>query len=94
EPVDNLRELVAVKIACRDVRASRLDAGPEAIKVHLDEETPLNPGELVQLVRESDGDFELTSDRNLLYSLDDDEADRPLEVARWLMDRLQTVRTP
>ena len=42
EPVLNLRQIVAVKIGLRQIRARRLDAGPSAISVELDQKTPLD----------------------------------------------------
>jgi transcription-repair coupling factor (superfamily II helicase) len=94
EPVRNLRGVVAVKIGCKKLRAPNFDAGESAIRVELREDTPLAPDRLLELVDASDGRLELKPDKSLLYSLDSEEADEPLETSQRLVDRLLTARQP
>ncbi len=92
EPVDNLRDLVSIKVGCRQLRATQLDAGPSAIRIQLREDTTLAPDAVADLIRESHGDLELTDDMNLLYSLDPEQSAHLLETSRELIDRLLTLR--
>ena len=92
EPVQNLRDVVSIKVGCRQLRAPQLDAGPSAIRIQLREDTTLAPDAVADLIRESRGKLELTDEMNLLYSLDPEESAHPLETARELLDRLLTLR--
>jgi transcription-repair coupling factor (superfamily II helicase) len=91
ETVRNLRDLLAVKVGCRLIRARRLDTGPSAIQIRLDQSTPLRPEQLVELSEETNGRFEITKSMKLLYSLKPDESARPLETTRQLVDRLLSM---
>ncbi len=93
-PVRNLRGVVSIKIGCRQLRAPKFDAGPSAIRVELREDTPLAPDRLLELIDDSEGKLELKPDKSLLYSLDPEEADEPLETSRRLIERLSTARQP
>ncbi|MFW5966855.1 MAG: TRCF domain-containing protein, partial [Persicimonas sp.] len=92
EPVRNLRDVIAIKTACRELRARRLDTGPSAISVELDESTTLRPEELVEYVRETSGRLRITDEMKLIYSLKPDESARPLETTRAFVEKLLTYR--
>ncbi|MFP4599854.1 MAG: transcription-repair coupling factor [Persicimonas sp.] len=90
--VRNLRDVIAVKAACRELRARRLDTGPSAISVDLDETTTLDPAKVVELVHETRGRLRLTDDMKLIYSLKPDESARPLQTTRDFVEKLLTYR--
>jgi transcription-repair coupling factor (superfamily II helicase) len=92
EPVRNLRGVIAVKAACRQLRATRLDTGPSAISVELDESTTLAPEKVIELVHDSRGRLRITDDMKLIYSLKPDESARPLETTRAFVEKLLTYR--
>ncbi len=88
DAVRALRAIVSIKIGLRDLRARRLDAGPAAISVELDETTTLRPEAVVKMVQESRGRMRLTESMKVVWSLKPDESARPLESSRALVDRL------
>lgn len=92
DPVRNLYEIVAVKIALRQMRARRLDAGPAAISVELDSTTTLRPGAVVKLVQESRGKLRLMDNMKIVYNLKPDESAQPLKTARMLVNALMAAR--
>ena len=92
EPVKNLYEIVAVKIALRQLRARRLDAGPSAISIDLDQTTTLRPQAVLGLVHESRGKLRLTEQMKLIYQLKPDESAQPLKTSRMLVDALLAAR--
>ena len=83
-----LRDVVSIKIGLRDLRAKRLDAGPSAISIELDETTTLKPEAVVKMVQESRGRLRLTGAMKIVWSLKPDESARPLESSRAMVDRL------
>jgi transcription-repair coupling factor (superfamily II helicase) len=87
-PVRNLRDVVSIKIGCRQLRADQLDAGPSAISIEFQDDTPIQPDRVVDLVHETRGRLELTSNRKVIYSLKPDESAKPLETSRKLVDKL------
>jgi transcription-repair coupling factor (superfamily II helicase) len=92
EPVRNLRDIIAVKAACRQLRARRLDTGPSAISVELDESTTLAPEKVVDFIHETRGRLRITDEMKLIYSLKPDESARPLETTRAFVEKLLTYR--
>lgn len=92
EPVRNLRDVIAVKTACRQLRARRLDCGPSAISVELDESTTLAPEKVIEFVHATRGRLRITDEMKLIYSLKPDESARPLETTRGFVEKLLTYR--
>jgi transcription-repair coupling factor (superfamily II helicase) len=92
EAVRNLRDVIAVKTACRQLRARRLDTGPGAISVELDESTTLAPEKILDFVHETRGRLRITDEMKLIYSLKPDESARPLETTRAFVEKLLTYR--
>lgn len=88
DSVQNLRQIVAVKIGLRRMRARKLDAGPSAISIELDPKTALDPGEVLRLVEESRGRLVINADMKLIYKLRPDESAAPLKTSRKLIDTL------
>ena len=86
--VQNLRQIVAIKIGLRQMRARRLDAGPSAIVIHLDQSTKLDPQAIMSLVQQSRGKLRVTQDMRIALSLKPDESAAPLKTSRKLIDML------
>ena len=87
----SLRRLIAIKVDLRRLRAPRLDAGMSAISIELDESTPLDPGQVVEMVNASGGRWELTSEMKLIYRLKVDESSRPMKTSRKILDKLLSL---
>jgi transcription-repair coupling factor (superfamily II helicase) len=88
ESVRNLRDIIAIKVGLRQIKAYRLDAGYTAISVELSQSTTLNPARVVQMVNESGGRWRLTAEMKLIYALKVDESARPLKTSKELMEML------
>lgn len=92
EAVQNLRDIIELKVSLRDLRARRLDVGPSAIRVELDPTTPIRPDRIVSYMNESRGKLKLTKDMRLIYKLLPDESAEPLNSARQLLRILSEMR--
>lgn len=92
DSVQSLRQIVAVKIGLRDLRARRLDAGPAAISIELDSRTTLSPDAVLEMVRTSRGKIQINADMKLIYRLKPDESAQPLRTSRKLVDMLLALR--
>lgn len=88
DSVRNLRDVIAVKINLRKLRARRLDAGVSAISIELDATTPLDPARVVEMVHASRGRWRLTADMKLIFALRPDESARPLQTSREMLEML------
>ena len=86
--VRNLKQIVAIKIGLRQIRARRLDAGPSAIVIHLDQQTRLDPKAVMALVEQSRGKLRVTEDMRLALKLKPDESAAPLKTSIQLIDML------
>ena len=86
--VHQLRQIVAIKIACRALRVSKLDAGPSAISLDIGQGTPLLPQEVLGMVQRAGRRMSLTSEMKLVLHLKPDEAAAPLKTAKRLLDTL------
>lgn len=86
--VANLRQIVAIKIGLRQMRAQRLDAGPSAISIELDATTRLSPQAVLEMVEKSRGKLTLTAQMKLIYKLKPDESAAPMRTSRNLIDSL------
>ncbi|MBA2661726.1 MAG: transcription-repair coupling factor [Bradymonadaceae bacterium] len=88
DEVRNLRDVIAIKVNLRLLRARRLDAGINAISIELDASTTLDPARVVDLVHETRGRWRLTSDMKLIFTLKPDESARPLQTSREVLNAL------
>ncbi|MFU8805830.1 MAG: transcription-repair coupling factor, partial [Bradymonadaceae bacterium] len=88
ESVRNLRDLIAIKVGLRQIRAYRLDAGYTAISIELANTTTLNPASVVAMVNAGGGRWRLTEQMKLIYSLKVDESARPLKTSKEILDVL------
>lgn len=88
EPVQNLREIIRLKIRLRALRAPRLDVGPSNISVELDRSTPVRPDRIVNWMQKSRGKVRLTKDMKVVYKLLPAESANPIRSAHELLDQL------
>jgi transcription-repair coupling factor (superfamily II helicase) len=89
--VDNLVEMIHVKVSMRRLRAIKLDVGPSAISIELDRSTTLRPEPILSLVKAHKGRLVVGKDRKLTYYLKPDESARPMASARYLIEQLVHV---
>ena len=88
KPVQNLREIIRLKIRLRMLRALRLDAGPSNISVELDPSTPVRPDKIVRWMQESRGKVRLTKEMKVIFKLTPAESAAPIQSAHTLLDEL------
>lgn len=91
ESIRNLRDIIAIKVALRQMRAYRLDAGFSAISIELSSSTTLNPASVVAMVNASGGRWRLTAEMKLIYSLRVDESARPLKTSKDIVTQLLSL---
>lgn len=92
EEVRNLRDVIAIKAACRQLSATRFDCGPSAISIELDPRTSLAPEKVVAFIHETRGRLRLTEEMKLIFSLTPEESARPLETSRAFVEKLLNYR--
>jgi len=73
--VDALREVVAIKIGMRRLRADRLDAGAGAVEIQLNEKPRMTPKQAMALIHTFLGRYRVTPDRKFIRTLTPEEAD-------------------
>jgi len=69
DEVDNLSELMLLKIEMRDLRLRALEAGPGRLVITLGADALLEPAKLAKLVQRSRGAYRLTPDMKLIAKL-------------------------
>jgi len=70
EEVDNLQELMMLKIDLRRLRLRQMDGGPGRVVVTLGTDALLEPAKIASLVQRSKGVYRLTPDMKLVAKLD------------------------
>ncbi len=70
EEVDNLQELMLIKIDLRRLRLRQMDGGPGRIVITLGADALLEPGKIAALVQKSKGLYRLTPDMKLVAKLE------------------------
>jgi transcription-repair coupling factor (superfamily II helicase) len=69
EEVDNLSELMLLKIEMRNLRLRTFEAGPGRLVVSLGAEAMLDPAKIAKLVQRSKGSYRLTPEMKLIARL-------------------------
>jgi transcription-repair coupling factor (superfamily II helicase) len=89
--VDNLSELMLLKVDLRDLRLRSLDAGPGRLVVTLGSDSLLDGAKLAALVQRSKGVYRLTPDMKLVVRLGEGVKDQDLvaEAKKVLRDLLK-----
>ncbi|MBL9038177.1 MAG: transcription-repair coupling factor, partial [Archangium sp.] len=70
EEVDNLQEVMMLKIELRQLRLRQMDAGPGRLVITLGTDALLEPSKIAALVQKSKGFYRLTPDMKLVAKLD------------------------
>jgi transcription-repair coupling factor (superfamily II helicase) len=70
EEVDNLQELMMLKIDLRRLRLRQMDGGPGRVVITLGTDALLEPAKIASLVQKSKGLYRLTPDMKLVAKLD------------------------
>ncbi len=65
---EQLLEVTAVKVACKALGISKLDAGPKGIVVTFRDDTPVDPAQLMMLLRARPGSMKLRPDSKLVIT--------------------------
>jgi transcription-repair coupling factor (superfamily II helicase) len=94
DEVDNLSQLMLLKIDMRDLRLRALEAGPGRLVVALGTDATLEPAKLARLVQRSRGVYRLTPDMKLIVKLPDSARGTQLvaEAKKVLRDLGTTAR--
>ncbi|TVQ98376.1 MAG: transcription-repair coupling factor [Deltaproteobacteria bacterium] len=69
EPARVLRDIVTLKILLRQIRATRIEAGPKAIVLELPPQTRLDPDRVIELITASAGQWEFRPEMKLIRHL-------------------------
>ena len=65
--VENLLDIVGIKVLCRTANVEKVDAGPKGAVVSLRNNTFPNPGKLVDFIAKSAGTVKLRPDQKLVF---------------------------
>jgi transcription-repair coupling factor (superfamily II helicase) len=90
EPVENLLQVVAIKLLCRAAGVEKLDAGPKGIVLGFFRNQPRNPAGMVQWVAAQKGLVRLRPDHKLAL-LREMELPQRVRVAKELLGALARV---
>ena len=88
EETKQLLDITSIKAACKALGISKLDAGPKGIVMAFREDTPLDPGQLMALVRSRPNLYRLRPDSKLVISQSPAENDRRVKLVRNLLGEL------
>lgn len=91
DTVQNLKDVVRVKLALLDLRAVRLDIGPALLSITLDRTTPIRPDRVVQWVSETQGRAKLTPDMRIVLRLTPTESEAPFQTCLDTIARLKSM---
>ncbi|WP_300378954.1 transcription-repair coupling factor [Henriciella sp.] len=82
EETRQLMEITAIKAACKQLGISKLDAGPKGIVMAFREDTPVDPGQLMTLVRSRPNQFRLRPDSKLVINQSPEANDKRIKLVR------------
>lgn len=88
EETKQLLDITSIKAACKALGISKLDAGPKGIVMAFREDTPLDPGQLMALVRSRPNLYRLRPDSKLVITQSPAENDRRVKLVRNLLGEL------
>ncbi|WP_300396162.1 transcription-repair coupling factor [Henriciella sp.] len=83
-----LLEITAIKAACKTLGISKLDAGPKGIVIAFREDTPVDPGQLMALVRSRPTLYRLRPDSKLIISQSPDDKEKRIKLVRTVLNEL------
>ena len=88
EETKQLLDVAAVKAACKQLGISKLDAGPKGIVIAFRDDTPVDPGQLMTLVRSRPTLYRLKPDSKLILSQSPDSKERRIKLVRDVLREL------
>ena len=83
-----LLDITSIKSACKSLGISKLDAGPKGIVMAFREDTPVDPGQLLALVRSRPALYRLRPDSKLVVSHSPDDKHKRVKLVRTLLNEL------
>ncbi len=91
EETRQLLDVTAVKVSCKALGISKLDAGPKGVVVTFRDDTPVDPGQLMMLVRSRPGRMKLRPDNKLVVTGAPPEAQARVRFVKGLLVELAGV---
>ena len=88
EETVQLMEITAIKAACKRLGVAKLDAGPKGALFTFRDDTALEPGQLMMLVRTRPAKLRLRPDSKLVFSGVWASPEKRLEAVRGLLGEL------
>lgn len=88
EETKQLLDITSIKASCKALGISKLDAGPKGIVMAFREDTPIDPGQLMALVRSRPNLYRLRPDSKLVISHSPSENDKRVKLVRNLLVEL------
>ncbi len=91
EETKQLLEISSIKTICKTLGVSKLDAGPKGAVCAFRDDTPLDPANLMLLVRSRPNQLRLRPDSKLVFSGAWADADRRLAAVKGLLEELSAT---
>ena len=88
EETRQLLDVTAIKAACKSLGIAKLDAGPKGVVIAFREDTPIDPAQLMMLVRSRPNQFRLRPDSKLVMSQVPDDKQRRIQLIRNVLREL------
>lgn len=88
EETQQLLDVTAVKVTCKALGISKLDAGPKGVVLTFREDTAVDPAKLMMLVRSRPGKMKLRPDSKLVIMGVPAEADARMQSVKGLLTEL------
>lgn len=92
--VGTLGELMVIKSQARRLRALSLELGPVRLVLALGDDTPLDPGKVMELIKAQPGRYKLTPDMRLVRQFSKAEREQPVIAAKASLMELLACATP
>ena len=94
EALDNLFRATALKLSCQALGISRLDAGAASGRIDFADDTPVQPAQVVNLVRAEPQAFRLQGGATLRFNAPMADAAQRFNFVEGLLERLAQGETP
>ncbi|WP_084396486.1 transcription-repair coupling factor [Henriciella aquimarina] len=94
EETRQLMDITAIKAACKELGIGKLDAGPKGIIMVFRDDTPVDPGQLMALVRSRPNMFRLRPDSKLVINQSPDNRAKRIQLVRNVLKELANLSVP
>ncbi|WP_084419088.1 transcription-repair coupling factor [Henriciella litoralis] len=91
EETRQLLDVTAIKAACKKIGISKLDSGPKGVVMAFRDDTAVDPGQLMQLVRSRPNSLKLRPDSKLVVTRVPDGKDKRVQLIRGLLKELTEI---